>query len=221
MSHEPNKPHQGQPLLSFGAAPSEARVGMVMVHGRGATAESILTLAGELNVAGVRFLAPQAAGNTWYPYSFLAPTERNEPGLSSGLQAISDAIKQLERDGVSSERMVLLGFSQGACLALEYAFRRPRRYGGVTGLSGGHIAPSSPELQFERSAGESLAGTPVFLGCSDIDPHISIQRVEQTADALRELDGNVTFRLYAGMGHTINNDEIDFVEDLLRSLTTS
>lgn len=187
---------------------------MVLVHGRGATAEGILTLAQELAHPAFAYLAPQARGNSWYPYSFLAPTASNEPGLSSALGAIGQVLDQLAEAGIPPERTILLGFSQGACLALEFAARRAQRYGGVVGLSGGLIGPDGTPRDYPGS----LAGTPVFLGCSDADMHIPKERVVESADLLRRLGGEVTVRLYPNMGHTINQDELDFVDDMMKGI---
>jgi phospholipase/carboxylesterase len=207
-------PHQGQPVLLAGEPLGRARAAMLMVHGRGATAESILALAQELAQPGFAYAAPQAANNTWYPHSFLAPIESNEPGLSSGLAAIAEVLAQLNTGEVSLERTLLLGFSQGACLSLEFVARNARRYGGVVGLSGGLIGPNGRP----RAYAGSLAGTPIFLGCSDIDFHIPKERVHYTAEALQRLGGNVTERLYPNMGHTINQDEIDFIRSMMAGL---
>src|SRR2546425_13181230 len=187
---------------------------MVMVHGRGASAESILDLAVELHQPGFAYLAPQAAGDTWYPYSFLVPLARNEPGLSSGLAAIANVLAQVAQVGMPLERTMLVGFSQGACLALEFVARNARRYGGVVGLSGGLIGPDGTPRDYPGS----LAGTPVFLGCSDMDPHIPKERVEQAAEALRLLGGNVTTRFYPHMDHTVNQDELHFVQRMMASV---
>src|SRR2546425_9353487 len=188
---------------------------MVMVHGRGASAESILDLAVELHQPGFAYLAPQAAGDTWYPYSFLVPLARNEPGLSSGLAAIANVLAQVAQAGIPLERTMLLGFSQGACLALEFVARNARRYGGVAGLSGGLIGPDGTPRDYPGS----LAGTPVFLGCSDVDPHVPKERVQQSAEVLQRLGGNVTARLYPSMGHTVNRDELRFVQTMMAVLT--
>ncbi len=200
-SHSVHGPHQGQPLL-------------IMVHGRGASAESILDLAIELNQSGWAYLAPQAAGDTWYPYSFLAPLASNEPGLSSGLAAIANVLAHVAQAGIPQERTMLLGFSQGACLALEFVARNARSYGGVAGLSGGLIGPDGTPRDYPGS----LAGTPVFLGCSDVDFHVPKERVQLTAEVLQRLGGKVTMRLYPGMGHTVNQDEIDFVRGMMATL---
>jgi predicted esterase len=187
---------------------------MVMVHGRGATAQDILTVADELAEPGFAYLAPQAAGNTWYPNSFLAPIVSNEPGLSSGFAAIADVLEQVSQAGILPERTMLLGFSQGACLTLEYVARHARRYGGVAGLSGGLIGPDGTP----RDYAGTLAGTPGFLGCSDVDPHIPKGRVQHTAEVLRRLGGDVTLRLYPNMGHEINPDEISLVRGMMAKL---
>lgn len=199
--------HQGQPVLATGVPLTEARLAMIMLHGRGATAESILSLAQEFTVKDTAYLAPRAVNNTWYPYRFLSPIERNEPWLSSALQVIDDLIAQINAAGLSTAFIRLLGFSQGACLALDYAARHAQRFGGVFGLSGGLIGS---EIEPQRYAG-SFAGTPIFLGCSDIDPHIPLDRVQASAQLLTALGGDVTTRIYAGMDHIINQDEIDFV----------
>jgi predicted esterase len=218
-----NGPHQGQRVSEAGAPLDRAKAAVLLVHGRGATAESILTLAEEFARPDVAYLAPQAAGNTWYPYSFLAPIEQNEPGLSSGLQALRDVLRRIEQAGIPAERTVVLGFSQGACLALEFTARHARRYGGAVALSGGLIGtgPSegaAPPFDKRFDYEGSLDGTPVFLGCSDVDAHIPIERVHQSRDVLEALGGAVTERIYPGMGHTVNEDEVRFVRALLASL---
>ncbi|HKF37335.1 MAG TPA: dienelactone hydrolase family protein, partial [Ktedonobacteraceae bacterium] len=160
---------------------------------------------------GFVFLAPQARGNAWYPNSFLAPLASNEPGLSSGLAVIAALLERLARAGIPAERTMLLGFSQGACLTLEFAARNAQRYGGVVGLSGGLIGPDGTP----RDYAGSLVGTPVFLGCSDVDPHIPKARVEESAEVLRRLGGDVTARLYPRMDHTVNRDELRFVQGMM------
>ena len=208
-------PHQGQPVRTAGVSPDQANAAMVMIHGRGATAESILTLLPALNVPGFAYLAPQASGNTRYPHSFMAPIESNEPGISSGMQAIEDLLSRVEAAGVPRERTMLLGFSQGACLALEYTARHAQLYGGVAGLSGGLIGPEGTPRNYPGS----LDGTPVFLGCSDVDSHIPAARVRETAEVLSRLGGRVTMRLYPGMGHLINEDEIATVRKMMTALS--
>lgn len=204
-------PHQGQPLAWAGRPVEEAAAAMVMLHGRGATAENILTLWPEFAAPELAYVAPQAAGNAWYPYSFLAPRETNEPGLSSGLARIGEVLAGLEAAGIPSERTFLLGFSQGACLALEFAARNAKRYGGVFGLSGGLIGP--PGTSWDYPGG--FAGTPVFLGCSDRDPHIPRERVDETAEVLRRMGAEVTERIYPAMGHAVSLDEVEFVRAVI------
>lgn len=206
--------HESQPVYSEGAPLEQARAAMILVHGRGATAPSILTLVQEVDRPGFAYLAPQAANNTWYPQSFLAPMERNEPHLSSALRNLDNVVRRVLDAGVAAERLVLLGFSQGACLALEYAARHPRRYGALVGLSGGLIGPPGTPREYDGS----FEGTPVFLGCSDVDPHIPVERVEESASVLQEMGADVTKRLYEGMGHTVNQDEIHFVRQLMAPL---
>src|SRR5438876_3382599 len=181
-------PHQGQPVLVTGGPLKSARAAMILVHGRGASAEDILTLVPELDQPDFAYLAPQAAGYTWYPYSFLAPLSSNEPWLSSALSVIASLFEQVVEAGIPSERTILLGFSQGACLSLEFVARNARRYGGVVGLSGGLIGPDGTP----RNYAGWLEGTPIFLGCSDVDFHIPKARVHHTAEVLRRLGGNVT-----------------------------
>ena len=207
-------PHEGQPLLTAGEPLDRATAAMVMVHGRGAAAEDILALTAEMNQSGFVYLAPQAAQNSWYPNSFLAPIPSNEPGLSSGLAVIASILAQLAEAGISAERTMLLGFSQGACLSLEFAARNAQRYGGLVGLSGGLIGPDGTPRKYAGS----LEGTPVFLGCSDADFHIPKERVEHSAEVLQRLGGNVTKRLYPRMGHTVIRDEVRFVHSMMAEL---
>jgi phospholipase/carboxylesterase len=187
---------------------------MVLVHGRGATARSILQMGGEFHHEGVALLAPQAAGNEWYPHSFLEPAERNEPGRSSGLQAVEDAIAEADEAGIPTDSVLVLGFSQGACLATEYVTRNPRRYGGVVALSGGLIGETVDPESFEGS----LEATPAFVGCSDVDPHIPVERVSATTEVLERLGADVEERIYEGMGHGVNEDEVDYVSGMVGEL---
>jgi phospholipase/carboxylesterase len=208
-------PHQNQPVATAGTAPEDARAGVVLVHGRGATARGMVGIAEDLGVEGVAYRAPQAARGSWYPNRFIAPIEQNEPHLASALQAVSDSVESLVDAGIPYEQVVVLGFSQGACLGSEFVARTPRRYGGVVAFSGGLIGPLGTEFDHEGD----LAGTPVFLGCSDSDPHIPVERVHETRDVFERLGADVDERIYEGMGHTINADEIGYVRDLLADLT--
>lgn len=205
-----NRLHQGQPVFTIGAALNSARRAVIMLHGRGADASSILSLVPAIDPGDVAYFAPQAANHTWYPYRFLEPIERNEPWLSSALQTIDEVIAQVSA-ALTPDRIVLLGFSQGACLASEYVARHARRYAGLAVLSGGLIGPDDTPRNYPGS----LAGTPVFIGCSDVDPHIPLARVQTTTDVLRQLGGTVTERIYPGLAHTVGADEIDQVRQML------
>ena len=207
----PEDPHTGQPVLTRGPRPADARLTTILLHGRGASAEDILALSQEFALNDIAYLAPQAAGRTWYPYSFLTPMAQNEPGITSALGVISRLIERVRADGVDARRVAILGFSQGACLSLEYAARHPARYAGVFGLSGGLIGPPGTP----RDYAGSLDGTPVFLGCSDVDAHIPLARVRESADVFRRMHANVDERIYKGMGHTVNRDEIDAINAIL------
>jgi len=199
-----NGPHQGLPVHKAGQPLEQAKAAMILLHGRGATPPDILSLASEIYHPDFAYLAPQAANNTWYPFSFLAPIEDNEPGLSSGLRAISDVLSQVEEAGLSPEKVIIGGFSQGACLAAEYTARNARHYGGLLVFSGGLIGP----LGTARDYPGSLAGTPVFLGCSNTDFHIPEERVHESAQVFERMGAAVTKRIYPNMGHTIIEDEL-------------
>jgi phospholipase/carboxylesterase len=207
-------PHGNSRVIAAGEPLQSAHAALILVHGRGATAESILTLVPELRLAEdarFAFLAPQAVGSTWYPFSFLEPLEQNEPYLSSALALLTSLVNRVEAAGVPAERTYLLGFSQGACLSLEFAARNARRYGGIFGLSGGLIGPDDTPRDYPGS----FAGTPIFLGCSDVDFHIPKERVLASGEVLKRMGADVEARLYPGMGHTINADEIEAVRDVL------
>lgn len=205
---------QDRVVLVSGRPVGQAQAAMVLIHGRGATAEGILSLAEELGQSETCFLAPQAMGNSWYPYSFLAPLADNEPHLSTALATVGGVLDHLSGAGLLPEQIVVLGFSQGACLALEFAARNARRYGGVVALSGGLIGPEGTS----RAYPGSMAGTPVFLGCSDRDPHIPAARVIESAEVMQRLGAKVTSRLYANLGHAVNSDELAFVRSLMEDV---
>jgi predicted esterase len=210
-------PHAGQPVAAVGPPLGAGRGLVIMAHGRNAGPANILDLAPRLARPEFTYLAPEAAGRTWYPFSFMAQIERNEPGLSSGLAVLAGLVEKAAGAGLPSDRVVLLGFSQGACLAAEFAIRHPARYGGVVVFSGGLIGP--PETVWETGAAlhqdPALQGTPVFLGCSDQDSHVPASRVEQSARVFRERGADVTMRIYPGMGHLVNDDEIAWAQALL------
>jgi predicted esterase len=204
-------PHAGQPVLASGAALTDARLVAILLHGRGASAEDILGLASEFGLSDVAYLAPQAAGNTWYPYSFLTPMAKNEPNLSSALGTIAALTAHLAQRGIPADRVALMGFSQGACLALEYAARHARRYACVAAFSGGLIGPPGTPRDYDGS----FEGSPIFLGCSDVDPHIPLERVKESAAVARRMGATVDERIYPGMGHTVDLDEIAAVRAML------
>ncbi|TDB60791.1 alpha/beta hydrolase [Arundinibacter roseus] len=206
--------HNPAHRISRGAPLSKAEKVMLMVHGRGASAESILSLSEYFPDPNLAFVAPQATQNSWYPYSFMAPTQQNEPGLSSALGVLGTIVDALHNEyGFAYEHIYLLGFSQGACLALDYAARNPTQYGGVFGLSGGLIGPEGMLPDY----GGNLAGTPVFLGCSDVDFHIPKERVQESDAIFKSLNANVLTKLYENFGHSINDDELKIVNAVLAS----
>jgi predicted esterase len=197
----------GLPLL-------EAQCAMVLLHGRGASAEDILTLADQLDQGGFAYLAPQAAGSSWWPQSFRAPLADNEPWLSSALAAVGDVVETIERAGIPPDRVLLLGFSQGACLVLEYVARNPRQYGGVAGLTGALVGPDGAARDYPGRMDETV----VFLGSGDPDPHVPRSRVDETEVVLAGMGASVTKRIYPGLGHTTNQDEIEFVRRMMAGL---
>ena len=217
--HGSEDPHGDRTLGAAGAPVAEADTAVVLVHGRGATARSILGFGESIAGDSVALLAPQAAANTWYPNSFLAPVERNEPGRSSGLAAVGNAVRTATDAGIDAERVLVAGFSQGACLASEFVARTPREYGGLAALSGGLIGETVAIGDYVAGdEADPLAGTPAFLGCSDVDPHIPEERVHVTDEVLSALGADVETRIYEGMGHGINEDETERVTALVSAL---
>ncbi|HEY1848909.1 MAG TPA: dienelactone hydrolase family protein [Opitutaceae bacterium] len=208
--------HQGQSVVRGGAPLRGAKAAVILVHGRGAAAEDIYSLGEDVSVGleGVALLAPEAAGNTWYPQRFLAPLSANEPWLGSALAVLGGLVSEAVQSGVPRERVALIGFSQGACLSLEFAARNPRRYGAVIGLSGALIGPPG----VGRDLGGSLDGTPVYLGCGDRDAHIPISSVEESAVILADAGAKVTKSLFVGMGHTVNAEEMAVMQRVVRAL---
>ena len=203
----------GQRVLEAGEPLQSARAAMVLLHGRGATAEDIMTVASEVQMPRWAFLAPQAAGNTWYPNPFTSPLESNEPYLTAALDTVTRVVERAETR-VPAQRIVVLGFSQGACLTLEWSARHARRYGGIVGLSGGLIGPEGTPRDYPGHFDQ----TPVFLGCSDIDPHIPMQRVVEAGEVLKRLGGDVTVRFYPGMGHLVGIEEINAIRELMATI---
>jgi phospholipase/carboxylesterase len=201
-------------VLHAGAPLARARAAAILLHGRGAEAQGMLALAEEFAQYDIAYLAPQAPGHSWYPYSFLAPLEQNEPYLSRALASVSATLEHAATAGFAPERVALIGFSQGGCLTLEYVARNAKRYGAVAGLSAGLIGPPGTP----RDDAGTFAGTPVFLGCSDIDSHIPLARVHESRDVLTRMGAAVTEHIYPGMGHTVNADEIAHVAKLLAGI---
>lgn len=203
-----------------GVAPQHAERAIILVHGRGATPESILALADELpNDLGFAYVAPGASQSTshprsWYPNSFLAPIDTNEPGLSSGLAKVGEAVSELVEHGIEPENIVLLGFSQGACLVTEFAARHAQRWGGVAALTGGLIG----DRDEPRDYAGTFNRTPIFLGCSDRDPHVPLWRVDESEEVLGRMGATVEKRIYPGMPHTVIRDELDWIESTMRRL---
>ncbi len=210
----PHQSHVSMPVARRGLALADASKAMIMIHGRGATAENILGLAAEFAVEGFAYLAPQAAEFSWYPNSFLADRESNQPGISQGLEKIGSLVAEIHDAGIPTEKIMLFGFSQGACLTLEYAARNPDMYAGVAGLSGGLIGPAVDEKTFEGS----MEKTPVFLGCSDIDFHIPKKRVAESAEVFEKLQADVIMKLYRNGDHAVNRDEIETVRQMMEAV---
>jgi len=204
-------PHGNAKILTAGHPVAGAKAAIVLCHGRGATADGMLSLASEFTAPGAIFVAPQANGGAWYPRSFLAPLRENAPHLPSAIALLESVVHELGADGIPPERVVLLGFSQGGCLALEFAGRNARRYGGLVGLSAGLIGPRGRSWDFAGT----LAGTPVFLGCSDRDPHIPRERVQESGRELERIGGVVELTLYRGLGHTVNAEEVERVQAIV------
>jgi len=207
-------PHANTPIITAGPAPEQADATIVLVHGRGSSAEDMIGLYEELNAPRCAALAPQAAGHTWYPHSFLAPLEVNQPYLDSALDRLETIVGDLLSRGIPSERISLVGFSQGACLALEFAARHARHYGAVIGLTGGLIGPPGTPRNYPGS----LAGTSVFLGSGDPDPHVPFERVQETERVLTAMGASVELRRNPGMPHTINDDELEACRALMKKI---
>lgn len=203
--------HQSQPVLTAGPDLQAARAAMIMLHGRGAGAWDILGLADALELDDVAYLAPEAANATWYPNRFIMPVASNEPWLSSALVVVGDLVTRIQRAGIPDDRIFILGFSQGGCLALEFLARAPRRLGGLFALSAALIENGDAPREY---AGD-LQRMPVFLACSDIDPHIPLARVQRSSTILSALNADVRETIYPGMGHMVNADELTRVRAIV------
>jgi len=206
-----NDPHKDVPVRRSGKPLSEAAGAVILLHGRGGSADDILSLARELYLPALAYLAPQAAGNSWYPNSFLAPIAQNEPWLTSALRKVEATLEMASDAGISPDRIVIAGFSQGACLATEFVARHPERYAGLIAFTGGLIGPPGADLTHTGD----LAGTPAFLGSGDPDAHVPWQRVEQSARILAGMGATVTSRRYPNRPHTISGEEIDIAKNLI------
>jgi phospholipase/carboxylesterase len=207
-------PHGSGRVLNAGSAVSEASLAVVLLHGRGGSAEDILGLASAFDLPDVAYFAPQAAGHTWYPLSFMAPREANEPYLSSALAKVDAVVRSIEQAGLERNRIVVAGFSQGACLTTEFVASHPARYGGLIAFTGGLIgAPGT--LKSGPVTGAELAGTPALLSSGDPDPHVPWQRVEESAAILRSMGAAVTTTRYPGRPHTITPAELAAARSLL------
>ena len=209
------EPHAGHPVVEAGVPLGQAPAAVIMVHGRNAGPANILDLVPRLARPNLTYLAPAAANRTWYPHSFMAEIASNEPGLSSGLSVLESVLARTQAAGIPQSRVVLLGFSQGACLTAEFAVRHASRFGGVIVFSGGVIGPFGTLWD---DAGR-FDGTPVFLGCSDHDSHVPELRVSESAELFRRMGADVTKRIYPGMGHLVNDDEIAFAQELLAAVS--
>jgi phospholipase/carboxylesterase len=205
-------PHRDGAILQFGKPLAEAAGAVILLHGRGGSAEDILSLSRDLYFPQLAYLAPQAAANSWYPNSFLAPIAQNEPWLTSALRKVEVLVEMANGAGISRDRIVIGGFSQGACLAGEFVARHPQRYAGLIALTGGLIGPPGADLKHPGD----LAGTPAFFGSGDPDPHVPWQRVQESAKILTEMGATVTIRRYANRPHTISAEEIDLSNHLIR-----
>jgi predicted esterase len=204
-------PHAGMTPATMGVPASEAAAGLILVHGRGGSAEDILGLADFIGAEDLAVVAPRATNHTWYPQSFLAPVEANEPGRSSGLSVLDAVVENLAAEGIPPERIILAGFSQGACLTLEFVARRPRRYGAVAGLTGGLIGPPGSLGGYTGS----LEATPILLASGDPDPHVPWERVEESAAILESLGGVIDLHRYPGRAHTVSQDELSRLAELV------
>jgi phospholipase/carboxylesterase len=210
-------PHGDQPILERGHPLDSAEAVIILVHGRGASADDILGLADRFDLPQLAYLAPEAAGHTWYPHSFLVPTEQNQPWLDSALALIGKTVKRATAAQIPRHKIGVVGFSQGACLVTEFVARNAAHYGGVIAFTGGLVGPPGTKFSYPGR----LTGTSCFLGAGDPDPHVPWKRVEESAAVLSALGAAVTLRRYPGLPHTINEDEIEHAQRILRRLVAS
>ena len=212
-----SNPHAGLPVATRGRPIAESRGVAVMMHGRGRDADDVLGLADRIDVEGFSYLAPAAHESSWYPHSFLEPVEGNEPRLSYALELYDEVVSGLLEQGIPKRRIVLAGFSQGACLTAEYAVRHADRYGGILLFTGGLIGPPGTSWEYEGSFG----GTPVFLGTSDVDEFVPEERVQESAKVFEDMGADVTLRVYEGMDHVVNDDEIAIARNILQGVASA
>ncbi len=211
-----SNPHKGQPVATRGKPLNESRGAVVMMHGRGRDTDDILGVAERVGDDNFTYLTPAAKDNSWYPYSFLEPIEKNEPHLSHALEVFDDIVNEVVEKGIPKRQVVLAGFSQGACLTAEYAVRHAERYGGILIFTGGLIGPPGMRWEYEGS----FDGTPVFLGTSDVDEFVPEQRVRETAEIFEKMGANVALRVYPGMEHVVNDGEIAVAKKILQEVAS-
>ena len=198
-------------IIATGVPLQEAKKALIMIHGRGGSATDILSLASHLQVADYALLAPQATAHSWYPHSFIAPVEDNEPSLSSALAVIGKTVEKAMDAGIKTEHIYFFGFSQGACLSLEFLARNARAYGGAVAIIGGLIGEEINRTNY----GGNFHKTPIFIGTSNPDFHVPIQRVYATESILKEMDADVTLKVYDNFGHTIHPEEVEWANRLV------
>lgn len=198
-------------VITSGTDLSNATKVLIMVHGRGGSADDILSLAHFLHVKDFALLAPEASGNSWYPYAFIEKPEQNEPWLTASLSLLAEVVEDVHKEGIEDENIFLLGFSQGACLVLEFAARNATKYGGIVAFSGGLIGD---RIYPENYHGD-FQDTPVFIGSSDPDPHIPVKRVGATAKIFEQMNAEIVVQLYPQMGHTISREELQKANKLI------
>ena len=198
-------------ILTAGVPAAQATAAMILLHGRGGSAEDIISLAGYLNTKDMALFAPQATQNSWYPYGFMSPVSANQPALDSALATIDELVESIVAGGIAREQLYFVGFSQGACLTLEYSTRHASRYGGVVAFTGGLIGE---QLDTNNYKGD-FAQTPVLITTGDHDPHVPVSRVMESADIIKNLQGDVTTKIYKGRPHTISQQEIELANSLI------
>jgi phospholipase/carboxylesterase len=216
MAYHPNDPHADARVFTSGVSINQARAALILLHGRGSNAHDILGLAEAISLNRMVVFAPNAVGHTWYPQRFIRPVAENEPYLTSALNLVARMVSHANDSGIPTDKIIIGGFSQGACLASEFVARNPTRYGGLAVFSGGLIGESVARENYPANG--TLAGTPVFVGCSDVDFHIPVGRVHETTATLSALGGDVTERIYEGMDHTINDDELAFFAGMVKGI---